>query len=190
MISEFSGALYAKLTRSMQLTEKQYTAGLYGMNGAIYTALSTAVLVLFGSMFGDLSSTCIIIAVYYLNQTVGGGFHATTHTKCLMTMLGGLATGIVILKYCCWSVVKTVALTSAAFFLMWFVPLVLHKNKRFLETQKQTLIRKSRMCLFSEIILFLIMVANQYELSKAFAVGVSLAAVSRVVGKIINKRNI
>lgn len=189
MISEISSTLYSKLTRSMKLSEVQYKAGLYGMNGAIYTAFSTLVLIFFGSLLGELSSTCVIISVYYLNQTVGGGFHATTHTKCLMTMLLGLTIGIGILKHGGWSMMEGITLVSAEFVLMWFVPLVLHKNKRFLQNQSPKLIRKSRICLIGEILFFFIMVVNQHELSFAFAVGFTLSTVSRVAGKIINRRN-
>lgn len=188
MISDISATLYSKLTRSMTLTEKQYAAGLYGMNGAIYTAFSTAVLVLFGTLLGEFSNTCVVIGVYYLNQTIGGGFHATTHTKCLMTMLVGLAIGIGILKFCVWSVPIAIFMASVGCILMWLIPLVLHKNKRFLETQRRTLICKSRICLICEILLFCIMIVNRHEFSFAFVVGFSLSTVSRVTGEIINAR--
>lgn len=189
MISRISSTLYSKLTRSMKLSEAQYAAGLYGMNGAIYTALSTLVLIFFGSLLGEISSTCVIISVYYLNQTVGGGFHATTHTKCLMTMLLGLTIGIAILKHCVWSMMTSITLVSIEFAIMWFVPLVLHKNKLFLQTHSSKLIRKSRICMVGEIMLFFIMIVNQHELSFAFVVGFTLSTVSRIAGKIINRRN-
>ena len=72
---------------------------VYGIDMALYTIFSTLVLILIGCIFGKTIDTMILITIYYLNQTVGGGYHASTHWKCLVSMIIGLLFCLVLIHF-------------------------------------------------------------------------------------------
>ena len=62
---------------------------IYGFDIAIYTFLSTLGLFFIGWMAGRPIETTLLIFVYYINQSFGGGFHASSHLMCFLTMVLG-----------------------------------------------------------------------------------------------------
>lgn len=60
---------------------------IYGFDIAIYTFLSTLGLFFIGWMAGRPNETTLLIFVYYINQSFGGGFHASSHLMCFLTMV-------------------------------------------------------------------------------------------------------
>jgi len=182
MLTNVSDLLYSKLTDQLTLTDDQRIAGRYGMEAAIYTIVSTAMLLIYGAILGELASTCVMIVVYYVNQTVGGGFHADTHMKCFLTMIVGLTLGIIVLKIGCVSLVIASIITGISMIVLWKIPLVLHRNKQFLESGRTILSRKSRMYLLIEFMLFIVMTFASQDTISAVSIGLLFAMISRVAG--------
>ena len=60
---------------------------IYGFDIAIYTFLSTLGLFFIGWMAGRPIETTLLIFLYYINQSFGGGFHASSHLMCFLTMV-------------------------------------------------------------------------------------------------------
>ena len=54
---------------------------MYGADLVSYTLLITAGLLLAGALCHLFWQTAVIIALYYTNQTLGGGYHASTHGR-------------------------------------------------------------------------------------------------------------
>ena len=67
-----------------------YDVYLYGCETVLYTIVSTAGLIVTGILLQYTWETIILVGVFYLNQSLGGGFHANTHIRCFFTMLLGL----------------------------------------------------------------------------------------------------
>jgi len=116
---------------------------VYGFDAALYTFLSTVGLMLIGCVPGQGIETLIIIALFYVNQTLGGGFHASTHLNCFITMalglLGCLATFLLPFNQWVYCILGTVGLMF-----MIKYPLVLHKNKEYLQAKHDILCKRSR----------------------------------------------
>lgn len=155
---------------------------VYGIDLALYTIFSTLSLILIGCVCGKPIETMILIAIYYLNQTVGGGYHASTHWKCLASMIISLQICLVIIRFFSQAFYPAPSLAIVAFIVLWKNPLHLHPHKAYLKSKAESMKIKSKFCtVFSLITVFsLKLVGNPFALSAAL--GIFAAAVSRVVG--------
>ncbi len=115
----------------------------YGCELCLYTVFSTLGLLLIGTILGCLLETIVMITVFYLCQSNGGGYHATTHKRCFLTMTIGLLVGILLIYSAISSVVAVTVLLSSTTFLLIF-SLNLHPNKRYLLIRRQALEKRSR----------------------------------------------
>lgn len=123
---------------------------VYGLDIFLYTILSTVGLLLIGYVSHHFYESVLLIILFYTNQTYGGGFHASSHTKCFLTMTLGL--GVYLLS----SLIKvppfvSVLIAALSFLFLYIHPLVLHKNKSFLASKSKLLVQKSKCILSLEI---------------------------------------
>ncbi len=148
----------------------------YGLELAVFTFLSTSCLFLIGFLSGHLLDTVLIVSVFYTLQTAGGGYHADSHIKCLMTMISGLAVSLALLPGISCSGAKCILLLY-----LWSRPLSLHKNKEHLRYEKNRLVRNSRRCTAISGLACLVLncLSSFYA---AAALGTAAAAVSRAAG--------
>ena len=125
--------------------EKQREICEYGCElWLLYTILSTLGLLMIGLIAKAPIEAITIISIFYVCQSNGGGFHASTHTKCFLTMACGLSLGILIIK---------ISSTHSVFYSLWLIPFIalfvfplcLHPNKQHLQYQSQQLIKRSRL---------------------------------------------
>ena len=114
----------------------------YGFDVTIYTIWSTAVLFLIGLVLRQFLASLIIVLGFYTFQTTGGGYHAKTHLKCLLTMIVGLLVGLSFVFFKNNHFILWTLLGVSALLLLLF-PLVLHPNKAYLETERKRLTIRS-----------------------------------------------
>lgn len=152
---------------------------VYGLDIFLYTILSTVGLLLIGYVSHHFYESVLLIILFYTNQTYGGGFHASSHTKCFLTMTLGL--GVYLLSF----LIKvppfvSVLIAALSFLFLYVHPLVLHKNKSFLASKSKLLVQKSRCILSLEMMLFitLLLFKNEYYL-QIFSIALLLCALSR-----------
>ncbi len=82
------------IDRHFPLDDDQRVVCAYGLDLLLYTIISTAGLMMVGVVFHMPMQAVIIICVFYINQSVGGGYHADTHLTCFLTMAFGLTLGL------------------------------------------------------------------------------------------------
>lgn len=100
----------------------------YGFAITICTIASTL-----GLLLGQFLGGAVLIALFYTCQSSGGGYHASTHLRCFLTMCAGLLAGLGFsLLPCPLWVLAVLA-----------VPLTLHLNKLYLLENKKALILRS-----------------------------------------------
>ncbi len=87
------------LERKVNIDEEEKEKIEYGLGALLYTVLSTVLLLLLGACSGSFFSTVIIIVIFYINQTVGGGYHAKTHIRCFITMVIGITISLYIVFF-------------------------------------------------------------------------------------------
>ena len=154
---------------------------IYGFDIAIYTFLSTLGLFFIGWMAGRPIETTLLIFVYYINQSFGGGFHASSHLMCFLTMVLGELLFLIsfLLPY---SLLACIGISVISLLFMWLHPLVLHPNKRYLKKKAPQLIKRSHQILLIETVLlvtFILLILP--DIIQSGSLALLLSAISRDV---------
>ena len=171
-ILEKKGALRSGVSRETYI---------YGFDIAIYTFLSTFGLFLIGWIADRPIETALLIFLYYTNQSSGGGFHASSHLMCFLTMVLGELLFLVsfLLPY---SLLACIGISVISLLFMWTHPLVLHPNKSYLKKKAPQLIKRSRQILLLETTLLVAFILlNIPDIIQAGSLAFLLSAVSRNV---------
>lgn len=171
-ILEKKGALRSGVSRETYI---------YGFDIAIYTFLSTFGLFLIGWIADRPIETALLIFLYYTNQSSGGGFHASSHLMCFLTMVLGelLFLASFLLPY---SPFTCSGISVISLFFMWIHPLVLHPNKSYLKKKAPQLIKRSRQILLLEAALLVAFILlNIPDIIQTGSLAFLLSAVSRNV---------
>ncbi len=75
------------LIKKGQIREEDRELYHYGFDIIFYSIWSTAVLLMIGQLLHRLVPSLIIVYGFYTFQSNGGGYHASTHLNCLLTMI-------------------------------------------------------------------------------------------------------
>ena len=166
--------------------EDDYDAYIYGFDSILYTLFSTFGLLAIGCLAASPFETTIAISVFYINQTLGGGFHASTHLKCFIAMVVWLIVFLLIMVI----VIPLFYIILIAFFsfqLLLKYPLVLHKNKQYLNVSRVTLVMRSRIALLIQMFIFIVLLCiGNIEYSQCIAIALALCAFSRIIARFQN----
>lgn len=154
----------------------------YGCELYLYTIISTTGLILLGMLWGDLPGTVTMIAVFYLLQSFGGGYHASSHIKCFSVMSVAVIIGIGLLR-CRLSFLCLAILTSiSASFLLLF-PLALHPSKQHLVIEQDRLCKKSRLITAAILVVAIILIFLGLDhIFQASCIAIFFSAISRFSG--------
>lgn len=180
MIHHIAEKIYPIFLKKKLIDDSKREVYFYGLELLLHTTFSTLALLLISILFQKPLEGCIIIAVYYINQTVGGGFHASTHMRCFLLMSIGLILSLLILRSMPSQIIANLLATFSSFLLFAF-PLKLHPNKAYLSSKTSYFQKRSR---FVVCILFLAFLSSRFwcipEIQYSYAVGLLVAAVSRI----------
>lgn len=169
------------LNKYVPMTDDEFEVYQYAFDIALYTIISTTGLIFVGLLCNQIVPTLICISLFYLNQSFGGGYHASTHLGCFLTMMFGL---LVYLGLNCMPYRLSINLGCGGLSLivLFAKPLVLHKNKRYLEKQRSLLERRSRMKIILEVCVYVaIIYSQQKQLISSFSWSMVICAFSRIV---------
>ena len=151
----------------------------YGVEGALYTLLSTAGLLLIGLAAGLFLPTCVLVTFFYSNQSAGGGYHASTHTSCFVTMASVLLTCILVTHLRLFGSFTFFLLAMVSGIYLWFRPMHLHANKEYLLCQRERIVRRSRIVVFYSLLLVMLMYRWNLDCFQMSVLGMIVSAVSR-----------
>lgn len=122
--------------------EEQRMICVYGCEIWLYTLISTLGLLTIGAALGKGLESAVIVAIFYLCQSNGGGFHASTHLTCFLTMTAGLLAGLAMMNSpSIWPALPSLCVVSLAILLA--MPVRLHPHKQYLEEDRPTLCARS-----------------------------------------------
>ena len=186
-MQQMSKLIFRYLSRGTSMDEDAQAVCLYGIDIFLYTLISTMGLLLIGALAHRFFEAVIWITLYYLNQTFGGGYHATSHLKCFITMVIFLATCLLLLTVAIPLYLQILLLIVSSMLLFLF-PLRLHENKRYLAKHSRFFVIRYRCILLLEfciVILLLLVSPGQY--AEMCMLGVATSAISRIVGIIQDK---
>lgn len=161
---------------------------VYGFELAIYTLISTLGLLTIGLLFGYPFETCLIIALFYVNQTLGGGFHASSHFSCFLSMCTGLIT-ILFLLQLSFPNLLCAGIGIGSLLVLYTHPLILHKNKQFLQFKSPYFVKRSRIAVLVQLILFILLFCfSLFQYAKVYVFTLALCALSRLIAVNKNKK--
>lgn len=172
--------LIQTLSHHTTIDELKREIYIYAVDLLLYTIVSTLGLVIISAAMRKLCEGIIIIFIYYINQTIGGGFHASTHLRCFLTMAVGLIVALLMCDFHPGYPFIFLMIMIAGIILFLF-PLILHRNKAYLSSQKARLQKKSRIVICVELLtVFLFGRLWPYTTLYAYAIGMTVSVVSRM----------
>lgn len=127
---------------------------VYGLDLLLYTILSTIGLIVIGISADRSMETFLLIVIFYITQSTGGGFHASSHLKCFCTMAIGLIIYLFSFKVSLFFLAYIIiAIFSLS--ILYIFPLILNKNKLYLDTKHTQLIHNSHLISLLEAAFFI-----------------------------------
>lgn len=183
MLDKISVIAAKRLCGGLDISSDRYDACRYGIEALLHTVLSTFGLLMIGVCFHMLIETLIIVSIFYINQTLGGGFHATSHIKCFLTMALSLALSLL---FCKLQVSQWIFILPcvAALISLFLNPLILHDNKKYLESRSVLFITRSRIVTAAWTCIVIFCAVKATTLIPPIAIGVIASAVSRITARI------
>lgn len=167
--------------------EQQRAIYEYGCELWLYTVISTLGLVLIGLSLSSCLESITMIAVFYLCQSTGGGYHASTHTRCFLTMVIGLLLGLLFLR------VRLPDLSFISFMLCSTVtllvfPLHLTPNRKHLFSQANLLVKRSRSVTVCITIGYVGLVfLGETDIAKCVCIAMLFSSISRIFAIMSNR---
>ena len=181
MIEKLAERLVRWLNSRGIVDRNDISAYRYGAATLIYTVVSTTALIALGVIAQRVGEALSIISIFYINQTTGGGYHASSHMRCFATMMIGLISCLVFcgLSLPIW-VVSGMLVVSYATLLC--IPVVLHPNKQYLMERRALLKKRSRRTTAIQAVIVAVLCGLSETLLYACTFGAMASAVSRIVG--------
>ena len=188
MIQTLARGIIAALEKRNAIRPQDRDVYIYGCDILLYTVFSTAGLFAIGFAFSRFWETVVCVCVFYLNQSVGGGYHATTHLRCFLTMAAGLT--IFILSFLLpipHAVDMLLGVLSLA--VLYCIPLVLHENKTHLEKSRTQLTKRSHYIAMLQLLIFIhVSVYFRNWVFHSLSMALVLCAFSRCVAERLRRR--
>lgn len=132
----------------------------YGIELILATILNTIVVFIIGILIGRFAETAIFLVTFAILRSFTGGYHASSHLKCLLVFIASFMANMTILWILPSNYIllfSAAATTIALLFIFLFAP-VEHENKPFEEDEKRKYKIKSR---FLAIVLTIVTFTGQ-----------------------------
>lgn len=170
------------------LTECDLETCEYGADLLLYTLFSTLGLLAVSFAIKRFTDTAIIIMTFYINQTIGGGLHMSTHAKCFALMVLGVFTGLFLCSFQL-TALHWASISMIGCYILLKLPLVLHPNKEYLQYKSAKLVLHSRILTIIEAVLLLFLLYASPNLLPPFSVAIVLATASRIAATLSSMKN-
>lgn len=173
-------SMLATVVMSDSDSKDQHAVYAYGCELFLYTIVSTLGLLLIGIALGKLIETSVLITIFYLCQSNGGGYHAVTHMRCFFTMVSGLFIALLLISIPLSNSFYVVILFLSVVALVAF-PLYLHPNKQYMVNQTSELVSRSR--IITSCIAICIVLIDLYTTSQILrsgSVAMLCSSISRI----------
>lgn len=187
MLERISSFIVDKLLNGQEMDNSDKEVCIYGVQTLIYSIASTVWLICLGFLFHEPICACIIIGIFSIIQTVGGGKHAKTRIACMSIMTVIICTGLFICRTDTPITVYMLSSSTAMVYLL-YRPLILHPNKEFLGTEMNMLIIRSRLISSFLYIILIIILCLLPQYVPAYSIGLSFSALSRLTAVIEQKK--
>lgn len=164
------------------ITPTQRPVVIYGLDMLIYTLISFAVLVTFGALSNMAVQTVVWIGVQFPIQTFGGGYHATSHARCLALM--GIGWVLFWFVYSALPILPLLIIATAWAGVLCVIGAIEHKNAPMSDSKKKRMTAYLRCSVVVLLMsMFLLLSVNQ-ELSRIISLGIINCGISSAAAKV------
>ena len=109
-------------------TQEQREIYHYGLELLVYYIINVAVLLAIGWIYHRAWEVALLLFLFALIQTNGGGYHADTHGKCLLTMIVGVLAFIAVIPLYNENMILQGASVGIGLFMVYRFAPVPHRN--------------------------------------------------------------
>ena len=99
MLNKMAKKLSNRLLKNEVITEDVIDVYVYGFELIISSLVNTLVIILAGSLLGEIVQTMSFLFVFILLRSFTGGYHANTYTKCSIVTFSTYVTVLLLSHY-------------------------------------------------------------------------------------------
>lgn len=151
----------------------------YGLDLLLFTLISKVSIVLLGILFGRVVETIIYTLSFSIVQALGGGYHAKTHLRCLLSTVSGWMVAMLLMTYApIWVCLSILAVGTVIVFI---VSPVEHANAPMSAGKRDRMRRYTRYACFALATLSIALCYVAPAFAKAMMIAIGLSAFSKVI---------
>lgn len=170
------------------ITEEEREIYDYYFEIMLSTVLNALFLIVCGIVFNNFINTILFMIGFVIFRTVSGGFHASSHMRCFLTLASVFFVLIIMLNFVSlrWINVLTIIFLLVSTLLIYFIAPVEHKNNPLDENTREKLKKSAQILsvLISLIIIILIFTIGFSKFIFSFCYGMFAVAISIAVVKL------
>lgn len=154
---------------------------IYGFGLFFHTVITTVCVLIIGLLSSRIVEIYILLVLFCRSQSIGGGFHASTHLRCFVCVILGVLFYLFLinLKF---PLITVFSLGCISIVFLFHYPLVFHSNKSYLSSKYPFLIQQSKQFIAQCSILWIITLTfNWHSLFISISYSMFLSALSRFV---------
>ena len=188
MLARVSKQMSSYFIKKGDITEEEREIYDYYFEIMLSTVLNALFLIVCGIVFNNFINTILFMIGFVIFRTVSGGFHASSHMRCFLTLASVFFVLIIMLNFVSlrWINVLTIIFLLVSTLLIYFIAPVEHKNNPLDENTREKLKKSAQILsvLISLIIIILIFTIGFSKFIFSFCYGMFAVAISIAVVKL------
>lgn len=146
MLAKLAARLTAHFIRTGAVPAAEREVYEYHFEVMLAEALNFAALLAGGLLSGELLCTLLFTASFLVFRAVGGGFHASTHLRCFLTLAAVYGALILLLRFGTETLLRfgVIVMLLAGTILLFFLAPAVHENNPMEEAQSERLSARAR----------------------------------------------
>lgn len=147
MLAKLAARLTAHYIRTGAVQAAEREVYEYHFEVMLAEALNFAALLIGGLLSGELLCTLLFTASFLVFRSVGGGFHASTHLRCFLTLAAVYGALLLLLHFGTETLLRfgAVVMLLAGMILLFFLAPAENENNPMEETQRERLSVRARL---------------------------------------------
>ncbi len=147
MLAKLAARLTAHFIRTGAVQAAEREAYEYHFEVMLAEALNFAALLVGGLLSGELLCTLLFTASFLVFRSVGGGFHASTHLRCFLTLAVVYAALLLLLRFGTETLLRfgVIVMLLAGTILLFFLAPAENENNPMEDAQRERLSARARL---------------------------------------------
>ena len=190
MILKWTEAMVYLLISENIISENEKDVYMYCVQTFLFQGITYGIILLLANCLNVMALTIAYYIGFLPIRYVAGGYHASSHSRCLLLTLGVYILSIImclLISHTLPYLVLILNLIISIVLIIWAAP-VDHKNRPFSPREKERFKRRSYIITIVIVVLSLAVLTVSVKMSVAMSLGVLSAACSLGVGNIQRRK--